>query len=63
RVELDHGPIPALQWPAMRMEFKLADPKQLDGLAQGDEVQFELRGEPDKDGDYVIERITRRPGR
>ncbi|MEX2198054.1 MAG: efflux RND transporter periplasmic adaptor subunit [Burkholderiales bacterium] len=58
RVELDHGPMPSIQWPAMRMGFKVADPRQLEGLEPGDEVAFELRGEPDPEGNYVIERIT-----
>jgi Cu(I)/Ag(I) efflux system membrane fusion protein len=58
RVELDHGPIPSIQWPAMRMGFKVADPRQLEGLKSGDHVAFELRGEPDQDGNYIIERIA-----
>lgn len=58
RVELDHGPIPSMKWPAMKMEFPVADKGQLARAKKGDAVEFELRGEPDKNGDYVIEKIT-----
>jgi len=58
RVELEHGPIPSMKWPAMKMGFAVPDKKQLAGLKQGDSVNFELRGEPDKGGDYVIEKIA-----
>jgi Cu(I)/Ag(I) efflux system membrane fusion protein len=57
RVELDHEPIAALQWPAMSMEFAVRDKSQLAALKPGDRVQFVLRREPDPDGNYVIERI------
>jgi Cu(I)/Ag(I) efflux system membrane fusion protein len=60
RVELDHAPMPSLKWPAMRMGFRVADGKQLEYLKPGDAVEFELRGEPDAGGDYVIERIAPR---
>lgn len=63
RVELDHEAIPSMQWPAMRMGFQVADKRQLEGLKSGDAVEFELRGAPNKDGDYVIERIVRGAGR
>jgi Cu(I)/Ag(I) efflux system membrane fusion protein len=58
RVEIDHGPIPALNWPSMTMEFPVADKAQLSGLKKGDKVQFDLRGKPDANGEYVIEKIA-----
>jgi Cu/Ag efflux protein CusF len=58
-VELDHGPIPSLQWPGMRMGFLVEDRSQLDGIKPGDKVQFELRPKPDADGNYVIGKIGR----
>jgi Cu(I)/Ag(I) efflux system membrane fusion protein len=58
RVELEHGPIPSMKWPAMKMGFAVPDKRQLANLKPGDTVEFELRGEPDKGGDYVIERIA-----
>jgi len=60
RVELDHGPMPSIQWPAMRMGFIVADPQALAGLAAGDNIEFEMRGEPDQDGNYVIETLKKR---
>jgi len=60
RIELDHGPMPSIRWPAMSMGFQVADPKALAGIGKGDTVEFEMRGEPDKDGDYVIERLKRK---
>jgi membrane fusion protein, copper/silver efflux system len=57
KVQLEHEPIASLQWPGMTMEFAVADRRQLAGLKPGDRVEFELRGEPDKDGAYLIERI------
>ena len=56
-VELDHGPIPSLQWPGMRMGFQVEDRSQLEGIKPGDKVQFELQPKPDADGNYVIGKI------
>jgi membrane fusion protein, copper/silver efflux system len=40
---LTHGPIPALKWGAMTMDFRLPPPKQLPrNLAPGDRVTFEF---------------------
>ncbi len=61
QVELDHDPIASLKWPRMTMGFALRDKAQIGGLKPGDRVEFELRGEPDKDGGYVIERLRRMP--
>ncbi len=55
-VTLSHGPIPAMQWPAMTMGFKLRDPKAAQSLKPGAEVSFELKRQPEGD-DYVIESI------
>ncbi len=56
RVKIAHDPIPSLNWPPMRMEFKVRDAASLKGIAKGDKVQFDLV----KSGDeYVITRITR----
>jgi membrane fusion protein, copper/silver efflux system len=57
-VELDHEPIPSMQWPRMTMEFLVEDKSQLGKLKAGDTVEFRLRGQRDKDGSYVIERIA-----
>jgi Cu(I)/Ag(I) efflux system membrane fusion protein len=39
-VTLRHGPIPALDWPAMTMAFAIEGPAQVQGLKPGDEVTF-----------------------
>jgi Cu(I)/Ag(I) efflux system membrane fusion protein len=58
RVELDHGPVPGMKWPAMKMGFVVEDRNQLAGLGKGDTVDFELRGKPNGAGDYVLARIA-----
>ena len=58
RVEVEHGPIPSMKWPAMSMGFSVADKKQLKSLKKGDAVEFEVRGKPAEDGGYVIEKIA-----
>jgi Cu(I)/Ag(I) efflux system membrane fusion protein len=58
RVELDHDPIASLQWPEMRMGFLVEDKRQLAPLRKGDAVEFELAGQPNKDGDHVIRQIA-----
>jgi Cu(I)/Ag(I) efflux system membrane fusion protein len=57
RVELDHGPIPSLQWPQMKMGFLVEDKAQLAKLKKGAVVEFELRAKPDPDGNYIISKI------
>lgn len=48
---MQHDPIPALKWPAMTMDFEVADPAILKGLRPGQSVTFEMTG---KDGDFVV---------
>ncbi|MGM9481784.1 copper-binding protein [Roseateles sp. NT4] len=40
KVTLRHGPLENLGMPAMTMVFKVADPKMLDSLKDGDKVKF-----------------------
>ena len=42
-VNLDHEPIPALGWPAMTMDFTVADGVSLEGLSKGDRVRIRIR--------------------
>ncbi|WP_411382676.1 copper-binding protein [Pseudomonas sp. L7] len=44
KVTLAHGPVAALQWPAMTMGFK-ASAEQLERLKVGDKVGFDFRME------------------
>ena len=41
KITLDHGAIPAVDWPAMKMGFS-ATPDLLKGVAVGDKVDFDL---------------------
>ena len=41
KITIAHGPIPAVGWPEMTMGFK-ADPKMLESVAVGDQVNFTL---------------------
>ena len=58
RVELDHEAIPSMKWPAMKMGFAVTDRNALAKVKAGDTVEFALRAEPDKNGDYVIDSIA-----
>jgi Cu(I)/Ag(I) efflux system protein CusF len=40
-VTIDHGPVPALDWPAMTMTFQ-APGVDLSGFEQGDRISFEF---------------------
>jgi Cu(I)/Ag(I) efflux system membrane fusion protein len=63
RVELEHEPIPAMQWPAMSMGFVVEDKAQLSSLKKGDVVEFEVRPKPDKDGNYLVPKIAKAGGK
>lgn len=39
-VTLKHGPVPALEWPAMTMSFRLEDRALVRGFKAGDQVRF-----------------------
>jgi Cu/Ag efflux protein CusF len=55
-VKLAHDPIPAIKWPAMTMDLKVRDAKQLAALKPEQKVDFGLvKG---ADGQYVISRIA-----
>ncbi|MDB2165245.1 cation efflux system protein CusF [Citrobacter farmeri] len=40
KVTIEHGPIPALNWPAMSMRFTITPQTQLNGVKAGDNVAF-----------------------
>jgi Cu(I)/Ag(I) efflux system membrane fusion protein len=59
-VKISHGPIASLKWPAMTMEFKLANEALLKGLKPGAAVAFEfVERQP---GEWVITSIKPRQG-
>ena len=58
-VVVAHEPIASLGWPAMTMEFSVANPSLLAGLAPGTRLSFEVVQR--KPGDFVITSVTRAP--
>lgn len=55
-LSLNHGPVAALKWPAMTMEFKAANGSLLSGLKPGQAVRFEfVERQP---GDFVVTSIS-----
>jgi len=56
---LNHGPVASLKWPAMTMEFKVANAGLLSGLKPGQAVAFEfVERQP---GEYVVTAIAALP--
>lgn len=57
-LEMQHEPIPSLEWPAMTMEFEVKDPAILKGLKPGQQVEFDLIKE---DGGFPVVAIRPQP--
>ena len=58
-LSLNHGPVASLKWPAMTMQFKVANTALLQSLKPGQAVRFEfVERQP---GDYVVTSITAAP--
>ena len=55
KLVIDHDPIPALKWPAMVMDFRLADKAMADKVKAGDKVSFTLT--PGEKGSYTVTAI------
>ncbi len=55
---LAHGPIPAIGWPAMTMDFPVAAGVNMSGLAPGRQVGFTLAPRPGASGSYIITRVA-----
>ena len=55
-VEISHGPIESLKWPAMTMEFKVRDKALLNSVKPSQAVEFGIA--QSKPGEFVIERIA-----
>lgn len=60
RIKLAHEPIKSLGWPGMVMDFSVANASLLDGLKEGDAVQFELGKTKPEELVWVIVKIKRR---
>jgi Cu(I)/Ag(I) efflux system protein CusF len=53
-VNLSHGPIPAINWPAMTMDFAVAPDVNLSAVKPGQEVEFTLAPKPGAKGEYTV---------
>lgn len=58
KITFDHGPIPAIDWPAMKMEFAVAPSVDLAKLKAGDKVKFTLSGSGNT---YTVQSISPAP--
>ncbi|MEO5573116.1 MAG: efflux RND transporter periplasmic adaptor subunit [Gammaproteobacteria bacterium] len=56
KLNISHGPITSLNWPAMTMDFQLANPRLADGITAGMRIEFEFS--QNKVGAYVIRKLT-----
>src|SRR6266404_1822195 len=52
KVNLSHGPIQTLKWPAMTMDFAVRDKQRLAKLKPGQKVEFRVVEQPK--GQYLI---------
>ena len=59
-IKLAHEPIKSLGWSAMMMDFSVAKASLLDGLKEGDAVQFELGKTKPEDLVWIIVKIKRK---
>ena len=59
KITLSHEPVAALNWPAMTMEFTLADDALPEGIATGESVEFEFQQTGDA---YVVTKVRRAGG-
>ncbi len=60
RIKLAHEPIKSLGWSRMMMDFSVVKASLLDGLKEGDAVQFELGKTKPEEFVWVIVKIERR---
>ena len=58
-ITISHGPIAALRWPAMTMQFRLADPKLASGIKTGERVNF---GFEQQQAGPLLRRVQRSAG-
>src|SRR5262245_15084577 len=58
RITVNHGPIPEIKMPAMRMEFPVVSSLDLSKVKVGDKVRFTLSGSGNS---YTVQSITPAP--
>ncbi len=59
-VNLSHEPIPAINWPAMTMDFAVAPNVDLLNVKPGDQVEFTLVPKPGAQGEYTVTNVKRK---
>lgn len=57
-VNINHEPMPEMNWPKMRMNFQVKEGLDLSPLSLGDEVEFTLL--VDDNNNYVIKNIKKK---
>ena len=55
KITFDHGPIPEIKWPAMKMEFAVAPSVDLSKVKTGDKLRFTLSGSGNS---YTVQSIS-----
>ena len=55
KITFDHGPMPEIDWPAMKMEFAVAPSVDLSKVKTGDKLRFTLTGSGKT---YTVQSIT-----
>ena len=55
KITLNHGPIPEIKWPAMKMEFPVVPSVDLTKVKVGDKVRFTLSGSKNS---YTVQSIN-----
>ena len=58
KLTLEHGPMPEINWPAMKMEFPVAAGVDLSKVKTGDKVRFTLSG---SGSSYSVQSISPSP--
>ena len=58
KITFNHGPIPEIKWPAMKMEFPVLPSVDLSKVKVGDKVRFTLSGSGNA---YTVQSISPAP--
>ena len=58
KITFNHGPIPEIKWPAMKMEFPVVPSVDLSRVKVGDKVRFTLSGSGNS---YTVQSISPAP--
>ncbi len=59
KITIAHDPIEAWGWPTMKMDFELAEGLSVDGLKEGESIEFELTKQGD--WEYLVTKLHGQP--